>query len=82
VFSGLQQRLLSSVAAFARTLAVHRRTLERLITDAEQGEHAAVEAAQAFARMDEDQAEGELPLEEADAEAQDEADEEAAAEQA
>ena len=82
VFSGLQQRLLSSVAAFARTLAVHRRTLERLITDAEHAEHAAVEAAQAFARMDEDQAEGELPLEEADAEAQDEADEEAAAEQA
>jgi SNF2 family DNA or RNA helicase len=82
VFSGLQQRLLSSVAAFARTLTVHRRTLERLITGAEQAEHAAVEAAQAFVRMDEDQAEGELPLEEADAEAQEEADEEAAAEQA
>ncbi len=28
--SGLQQRLLSSVDAFARTLAVHRRTMERL----------------------------------------------------
>lgn len=28
--SGLQQRLLSSVEAFARTLAVHRRTMERL----------------------------------------------------
>jgi ERCC4-related helicase len=82
VFSGLQQRLLSSVAAFARTLAVHRRTLARLITDAEQAEHAAVEAAEAFARADEEQAESELPLEEADAEAQDEADEEATAEQA
>lgn len=28
--SGLQQRLLSSVEAFAKTLAVHRRTMERL----------------------------------------------------
>ncbi|MGH6919875.1 MAG: hypothetical protein ACREJ0_19480 [Geminicoccaceae bacterium] len=70
------------MAAFARTLTVHRRTLERLITDAEQAEHATVEAAQAFARVEEDQAGGELPLEEADAEAQHEADEEAAAEQA
>jgi hypothetical protein len=73
VFSGLQQRLLSSVAAFARTLAIHRRTLERLITGAEQAEHATLEAAQAFARVEEDQADGELPLEEADAEAQEEA---------
>jgi len=30
LISGLQQRLLSSVDAFARTLAVHRRTMERL----------------------------------------------------
>ena len=30
LISGLQQRLLSSVEAFARTLAVHRRTMERL----------------------------------------------------
>ncbi|MCC7494462.1 MAG: hypothetical protein IT204_19045 [Fimbriimonadaceae bacterium] len=30
LLSGLQQRLLSSVEAFARTLAVHRRTMERL----------------------------------------------------
>jgi superfamily II DNA or RNA helicase len=29
LISGLQQRLLSSVEAFARTLAVHRRTMER-----------------------------------------------------
>lgn len=30
LISGLQQRLLSSVEAFARTLAVHRRTMERI----------------------------------------------------
>lgn len=30
MFSGLQQRLLSSVEAFARTLAVHRRSMERI----------------------------------------------------
>ena len=30
-FVGLQQRLLSSIAAFARTLKVHRKTLERLL---------------------------------------------------
>lgn len=30
LISGLQQRLLSSVDAFARTLAVHRRTMERV----------------------------------------------------
>ncbi len=33
VFSGLQQRLLSSVAAFERTLRVHRETLNRLVED-------------------------------------------------
>ena len=33
-FVGLQQRLLSSIAAFARTLKVHRQTLERLLRDA------------------------------------------------
>src|SRR5262249_52478913 len=37
--SGLQQRLLSSVEAFARTLRVHRRTLDR------QRQHLAAEAA-------------------------------------
>lgn len=30
-FVGLQQRLLSSIAAFAKTLRVHRKTLERLV---------------------------------------------------
>lgn len=34
VFSGLQQRLLSSVAAFARTLEAHRRGMERKATTA------------------------------------------------
>jgi len=33
--SGLQQRLLSSVEAFARTLRVHRRTMERIWSDDE-----------------------------------------------
>ena len=32
LISGLQQRLLSSIEAFARTLAVHRRTMERIWT--------------------------------------------------
>ncbi len=36
LISGLQQRLLSSVEAFARTLAVHRRTMERIWNDIEQ----------------------------------------------
>jgi superfamily II DNA or RNA helicase len=82
VFSGLQQRLLSSVAAFARTLSKHRETLKRLTTEAEQTRHPAIEAAQAFARVEEYQANGELPLEEEDAEAQQDADEDAGAEQA
>src|SRR5439155_15212784 len=35
--SGLQQRLLSSVEAFARTLKVHRRTMERIWAAEEAG---------------------------------------------
>jgi len=35
LFVGLQQRLLSSVAAFARTLKTHRKTLARLSTEAQ-----------------------------------------------
>lgn len=35
LISGLQQRLLSSVEAFARTLVVHRRTMERIWDDLE-----------------------------------------------
>ena len=81
VFSGLQQRLLRLLRPL-QTLAVHRRTLERLIADAEPAEHAAVEAAEAFARAEVDQENGELPFDEDEAEAQQEADEVAAAEQA
>jgi SNF2 family DNA or RNA helicase len=35
--SGLQQRLLSSIEAFSRTLRVHRRTVQRLWDEAQQG---------------------------------------------
>ena len=45
VFSGLQQRLLSSVAAFARTLEAHRRGLERTASFAPE------QAAQRFAGL-------------------------------
>jgi SNF2 family DNA or RNA helicase len=45
-FVGLQQRLLSSVAAFARTLAVHRRSLLRLIEGTDTARETA--AARAF----------------------------------
>jgi ERCC4-related helicase len=60
VFVGLQQRLLSSVAAFARTLKIHRESLQRAID----GEAAptAVAAAQDFviAPADEDSSEQEI----------------------
>jgi hypothetical protein len=82
VFSGLQQRLLSSVAAFAKTLGVHRRTLERLIYEAEQAKEATATTAQAFARAEVEQEDPELPLDEDEADAQQEADDAAAAEQA
>ena len=50
MFSGLQQRLLSSVAAFAKTCRVHARTLERWLDEAEtQPSSAQVSAASAFA---------------------------------
>jgi SNF2 family DNA or RNA helicase len=45
-FVGLQQRLLSSIAAFARTLKVHRATLKRVL-DGEEATRVAA-AAQAF----------------------------------
>jgi superfamily II DNA or RNA helicase len=47
-FVGLQQRLLSSVAAFAKTLKVHRATLQRVLD----GEEAARVAAAAHAFVD------------------------------
>jgi superfamily II DNA/RNA helicase len=82
VFSGLQQRLLSSIAAFARTLAAHRRTLERLTAGADPLVHAAAGAAEAFARAEADQENGELPLDEIEAETRQDEDEVALAEQA
>jgi SNF2 family DNA or RNA helicase len=76
-FVGLQQRLLSSIAAFAKTLAVHRRTLARLI---EHEEVATAEAADAgfVAPPDPDEA-AELGLDEAEAEAAFDRDEDALA---
>ncbi|MEQ8665632.1 MAG: DISARM system SNF2-like helicase DrmD [Rhodospirillales bacterium] len=49
IFSGLQQRLLSSSAAFAKTLGVHLKTLERHLAAAEEDRAAVVQAAEAFA---------------------------------
>lgn len=82
IFSGLQQRLLSSVAAFAKTLSVHRRTLIRLLDDAETAGHGIKDAAEAFARGG--GAVEELAVEDqgTDADALIDGDEEAAAEQA
>jgi len=82
IFSGLQQRLLSSVAAFAKTLSVHRRTLVKLVDRAETAEKGIKEAAQAFARAGGELEEQALENDEADAESLIDADEEAAAEQA
>ncbi|MFZ1416570.1 MAG: DISARM system SNF2-like helicase DrmD [Defluviicoccus sp.] len=82
IFSGLQQRLLSSVAAFAKTLSVHRRTLARLVDKAETAEKGVKEAAQAFARSGGELEEQAVESDEADAESLIDADEEAAAEQA
>ncbi|NBC34023.1 MAG: ATP-dependent helicase [Alphaproteobacteria bacterium] len=49
-FSGLQQRLLSSVAAFAKTLAVHKHTLEKAVESADGFAGGVAEAAEAYAR--------------------------------
>jgi len=76
-FVGLQQRLLSSISAFAKTLKVHRKTLERLI----EGEkvNAAPLAAQAFVNLGLQEEAIDLGLEEERAEKAIEADEEATA---
>jgi len=81
VFVGLQQRLLSSIAAFARTLKVHRRGLEAAVA-AQSAPTAPAGAAEAFV-MGAPTAE-ELPLanDEQTAEVAMAADEEAAAEAA
>lgn len=79
-FVGLQQRLLSSVAAFARTLKVHRATLQRMLD----GEEAGLVAAAALAFVGgpgcEDSAE--LGLEDERAEKTIDADDDATAEAA
>lgn len=80
VFVGLQQRLLSSVAAFARTLKIHRETLQRAMDG--QVVPSAIAAAQEFviAPTGTDSSEPDLEAQETD-EADDEA-ETAAAESA
>jgi hypothetical protein len=79
-FVGLQQRLLSSVAAFARTLKVHRRSLQKLLDkDIIAG---GVEAARSFVTAVSPDIPAELDLEDTPAERTFEADEDAAAEAA
>jgi superfamily II DNA/RNA helicase len=53
VFIGLQQRLLSSIKAFVRTLEAHRRALRRLAGDPE-GQTASSAASVGFVRRDPD----------------------------
>ncbi|MCZ7657705.1 MAG: DISARM system SNF2-like helicase DrmD [Xanthobacteraceae bacterium] len=79
-FVGLQQRLLSSVPAFLRTLKAHRRTLERLA--AGEALRPAEGAAEAFVDGSTSGKTGDLAFEDETAEADIDADEEAAAEAA
>lgn len=74
-FVGLQQRLLSSIAAFTKTLKVHKTTLQRLM-DGEQTPSAAA-AAQAFVAVPTGEESSELGLEDEAAERAIEGDEEA-----
>ena len=79
-FVGLQQRLLSSIPAFLRTLKAHRKTLERLAEgEAAQGVPA---AAQAFVDGSTTEKVEELALEDEQAEEAIDADEDAATEAA
>jgi ERCC4-related helicase len=79
-FVGLQQRLLSSIAAFERTLKVHRTSLQRLLDR----EVAAteIEAASSFVTAVSPDDSAELDLEDATAEQAFDADEDAATEAA
>ncbi len=74
-FVGLQQRLLSSIAAFARTLKVHRATLQRVL----EGEEAdtVASAALAFVECPASEDNAELGLENESAEMAIEADDDA-----
>lgn len=76
-FVGLQQRLLSSIAAFARTLKTHRATLQKVLDGEEVAR--ATAAATAFVRAPTSEDNAELGLEEEDAEKAMAADEEAEA---
>ena len=79
-FVGLQQRLLSSIAAFLRTLKAHRKTLQRLVDgEVTQGGSAAAEGFVDGSTTDKSD---DLGLEDERAEAALEADEEATAEAA
>jgi superfamily II DNA or RNA helicase len=79
-FVGLQQRLLSSVAAFARTLRVHKATLQRMLDGEEAGRVAA--AALAFVEGPTSEDSAELGLEDDQAERIIDADDDATAEAA
>ena len=79
-FVGLQQRLLSSIAAFARTLKVHRATLQRVL-DGEEASRVAA-AAQAFVEGPTNEDCAELGLEDDSAERAIDADDDATAEAA
>lgn len=77
-FVGLQQRLLSSVAAFTRTLHVHRNSLQKLLDH----ENVSTEAAGAFTVNATSEVSAQLGLEDEDAEKALDADEEASTEAA
>jgi superfamily II DNA or RNA helicase len=79
-FVGLQQRLLSSIAAFARTLKVHRATLKRVL-DGEEATRVAA-AARAFVEGPGSEDCAELGLEDDSAERAIDADDDATAEAA
>lgn len=80
VFVGLQQRLLSSPAAFLRTLKVHRKSLEKLVALPIKSEVAG--AASGFVRSPEPDATADLGLEDEAAQEALDADEDAATEAA
>jgi hypothetical protein len=79
-YVGLQQRLLSSIAAFARTLKVHRRSLQKLLD--KELVAGGIEAASSFVVTVSPDDSAELDLEGSSAEQAIDADEDAAAEAA
>ncbi len=79
-FVGLQQRLLSSIAAFARTLKVHRATLQRMVDGEAAGSVAA--AALAFVARPVNEDNNELGLDDDRAEKSIDAEDDATAEAA